>query len=270
MMKRQIIWGQWAYLDGTFQPHSGVYVKESKIVEVGSVDSLKQSYPEANVEGGNGYIMMPGLINSHDHGRALGTVSLGVPDSFLEVWLTSLGRVPRLSARLTATYEGIQLIRSGVTAVAHSHNPASYDVMFDEIPHTLQGYREAGVRVAMNPTLVDQNPLVYDEADKFLTSLPDDLRSLAKAQLQLPSFTVDDYFREIDALFEQSHDTDVPLGAYPNQSSWRAMGERRFYYARCGVGKGAQYPCSDAYAGKWLSTTICVPQMEQGFHPTFR
>ena len=207
-MTGQIIGAKWAYLDGAFEENSGVYVEADKIVAVGTVDSLKQSYRNASVVGGDNYLMLPGLINSHDHGRALGTVSLGVPDSFLEVWLTSLGNVPRLSPQLTATYEGIQLIRSGVTGVAHSHNPTSYDVMFDEIPQSLQGYREAGVRVAMYPTLLDQNTLVYDEADKFLASLPDDLRPLAQARNQLPNLTVDDYFRELDALFEQHHDTD--------------------------------------------------------------
>ncbi len=222
-MSGQIVWAQWAYLDGSFQPDSGVYVEESTIVEVGSYDSLKQRYPNASVVGGTDYLMLPGLINSHDHGRALGTVSLGVPDSFLEVWLTSLGSVPRLSPRLTATYEGIQLIRSGVTGVAHSHNPASYDVMFDEIPQSLQGYREAGVRVAMYPTLLDQNTLVYDEADKFLALLPDDLHPLAQARNQMPNLTVDDYFRELDGLFEQHHDVDshwVHIQVSPVGGQW--------------------------------------------------
>ncbi len=223
-MAGQIIGADWAYLDGDFQPDAGVYVEAERVVATGTFVELQHQFPDAEIIGGSGYLMLPGLINSHDHGRALGTVSLGAPDSFLEVWLTYLGTIPRLPPRLAATYEGLQLIKSGVTATAHSHNPASFEVMFAEVPETLQGYRDAGVRVAMHPPFMDQNRLIYAERDKFLASLPQDLLDAAQLALKpAASFTVDDYFRELDALHAASHDVDdhwVHIQVSPVGGQW--------------------------------------------------
>ncbi len=222
-MAGQIIWATWAYIDGTFQKDSGVYVENTTIVETGTRTGLTRKYLDATLSGGEGCLMLPGLINSHDHGRALGTASLGAPDSFLEVWLTYLRLIPRLPPRLAATYEGLQLIHSGVTATAHSHNPASFEMMFAEVPETLQGYRDAGVRVAMHPPFMDQNRLVYNDHEGFLASLPLELHDIGLAAMQPPTFTVEDYFRELDALYEQYHDIDedwVHIQVSPVGGQW--------------------------------------------------
>lgn len=205
-MAGQIVWGEWACLDGALQRNAGVFVENSTITAAGAHADLVRRYPQASVIGGEGYFLLPGLINSHDHGRALGTVSLGVPDSFLEVWLTYLARLPGLPPRLAAAYEGLQLIRSGVTATAHSHNPASFEAMFDEARETLAGYREAGVRVAMHPPVMDQNRLIYDDREAFLARIPPHLQSAAQQAMALPPISADDYFRGMDALYAQHHD----------------------------------------------------------------
>lgn len=222
-MTGQIIWAEWAYIDGTFQRDTGVYVDGDEIVAVGLYVTLLEQYPDATTVGGDGFILMPGFINSHDHGRALGTASLGTPDSFLEVWLLSLGTIPRLPPRLAAAYEGIQLIHSGVTATAHSHNPASFDVMFEEVPQTLQGYRDAGVRVGMHPPLVDQNTLIYDDKRVFLSGLPARLRETARVAMEPPTFTVDDYFSALDTLYAEHHDEEnhrVHIQVSPAGGQW--------------------------------------------------
>jgi len=201
-----IIWAKWAFIDGEFQRDAAIYVLESSIQETGLRRVLVEKYPDAAVFGGDDLLMLPGLINSHDHGRALGTVSLGIPDAMLEVWLDNLGILPRLSPQLAAQYEGLQLIYSGVTAVAHSHNPVSYESMFDEVRPTLAGYRQAGVRVAMHPPLLDQNRLIYDDRETFIANLPTEYRDRAQNAVQSAPPPLDDYFAALDALFESCHD----------------------------------------------------------------
>ena len=36
--------------------------------------------------GGDSFILSPAFTNAHDHGRAIGTLALGAPDDFLEIW----------------------------------------------------------------------------------------------------------------------------------------------------------------------------------------
>ena len=222
-MTRQILWAKWAFVDGVFQQDTALVVDVSSIVEVGDRRTLVEKYPDAEVFGGDNLLMLPGFINSHDHGRALGTVSLGVPDEILEVWLDNLGIVPRLSPQLAAEYEGLQLILSGVTSVAHSHNPASLATLFEEVPHTLKGYANAGVRVAMHPPYVDQNRLIYDDLDSFIDGLPSDLQQRARSVIAPSALTIDDYFAALDELFEAHHDAQnhrVHIQVSPAGGQW--------------------------------------------------
>ena len=183
---KSIVHAGLALVDGSFRRDVALLIEGARISERGTRQSLEAKYPAAPVFGSENLLMLPGFINSHDHGRALGTVSLGVPDDMLEVWLLGLGTLPFISPRLAAEFEGLQLIRSGVTSVAHSHNPANIDTMFEEVPQTLAGYRRAGVRVAMFPPLIDSNTLVYRDPEAFIASLPTTLRDRARARAQPP------------------------------------------------------------------------------------
>ena len=174
---RSIVHAGLALVDGAFRRDVALLIEGARISDRGTRQSLEAKYPAAPVFGSGNLLMLPGFINSHDHGRALGTASLGVPDDMLEVWLLGLGNLPRISPRLAAEYEGMQLIRSGVTSVAHSHNPATYETMFDEVhARPWRATDVAGVRVAMFPPLVDSNLLVYRDQAAFIASLPADLR----------------------------------------------------------------------------------------------
>ena len=176
------------------------------IVDAGTLAELVALYPQAERVGGNDYVLAPGFTNAHDHGRALGTLALGVPDSFLETWLSQLARLPSIPPYLAALYSGLQLLQSGVTAVAHSHNPISWSELSAEIPETLRGYREAGIRVAMHPPIVDQNQLVYADRQRFLNLLPVELRRLLDITDGI-NLSVDDYFAILDDLYYAFHDS---------------------------------------------------------------
>jgi cytosine/adenosine deaminase-related metal-dependent hydrolase len=192
------------HADGSVQPDFALIVEGERIAATGSYRDLSAQYPDAEQVGGAGYLMLPGMINAHDHGRAFGTASLGIADDILECWLPSLGALPGISAELAAAWEGVQLLKSGVTATAHSHNPATWAGMADECPQTLRGYRMAGVRVAFHPPMVDQNQLVYADSERLLDSLPPELR--AGAAMQPPSISHDDYFALCDDLYRNYHD----------------------------------------------------------------
>lgn len=222
-MNGQIIYAGYALPSGHVVRDFAVYVKQDRIVTTGTRAQLTEKYPDAPEVGGDHYLMSPGFVNAHDHGRALGTESLGVPDSFLEVWLNSLGQLPSLSPYLAAAWEGLQLIQSGVTSTAHSHNPRSWATQFDEIPPTLRGYADAGVRVAMHPVIIDQNPLVYANDAEFVTSLPQHLQDKAHAANQPPALTVDEYFAALTELYDTYHDLEthrIHIQASPAGGQW--------------------------------------------------
>jgi len=222
-MTGQIVYAGYGVLAGRVVRDFAVYVENDRIATVGSLLELTTKYPDTPRVGGDHLIMLPGFINAHDHGRAIGTQSLGLTDSFLEVWLHSLGSLPSLPPYLAAAWEGLQLIKSGVTSTAHSHNPHTWETQFDEIPPTLRGYVDAGVRVAMHPVIVDQNRLVYFGSGAFIDSLPEHLRVEAGGQLGPPPLSNDDYFVELTRLYDTYHDTNthrVHIQASPAGGQW--------------------------------------------------
>lgn len=183
-----------------------VLVDGNRIVAIDSRDALRARYPETHHEHFERMLLTPALVNSHDHGRGLGTASLGIGDDSLELWLPGLRIQPSISPYLAAAYDGVRLLRSGVTLTAHSHNSRDWLTQFDECEDTVRGYRDAGMRVALHPVIVDQNMLVYDEAEAFIAGLPQDLRAAARAQNEGVPLKADDYFAGCEALYNKFHD----------------------------------------------------------------
>ena len=217
-----IIHARYTLLDGEAVTDQAVCVDGGRIVSAGELADLVDRYPAANIVGGEQYILSPAFTNAHDHGRALGTLALGVPDDFLEVWLPKLGGLPHIPPYLAALYSGLQLLRSGVTGVAHSHNPGSWARMPAEIPEAIRGYQDAGIRVAMHPPIIDQNMLVYAERERFLALLPAELRAQVDRADQI-DLSADAYFDMLDALYDSHHDNDshrVHIQASPAGGQW--------------------------------------------------
>lgn len=217
-----IIHAAYSLNNGLLAQDLAVCVDGEHIVDKGATSKLIALYPEAERVGGDGYILAPAFTNAHDHGRAIGTLALGVPDNFLELWLSDLARLPAIPPYLAALYSGLQLLQSGVTAVAHSHNPVSWSGLMSEIPQAIRGYGDAGIRVAMHPPIIDQNPLVYAEAEHFLGLLPADLRARAqKSELTGPD--ADEYFAFMDHLYDSFHDSKrhrVHIQVSPAGGQW--------------------------------------------------
>ena len=153
-----IIHGRFALRGGVAVEDFAVCVDGDRIIDVGAVSELIARYPAADRVGGGDCVLLPAFTNAHDHGRAMGTLALGLRDSFLEIWLGSLARLPAIPPYLAALYSGLQLLRSGVTAVAHSHNPLSWSRLAAELPESIRGYQDAGIRVAFHPPIGRSEP----------------------------------------------------------------------------------------------------------------
>jgi 5-methylthioadenosine/S-adenosylhomocysteine deaminase len=220
-----LIWAGLVLTEASQPPQTNyaLCVEGNRIIDAGSYTALRTRYPEAAQMGGHDFFMLPAMINSHDHGRGLGTLQLGVPDDLLEIWLPGLYSQPAINPYLLARYEGQLLLRSGVGTTAHSHNPQSWTNMATEAEATLRGYREAGIRVAFHPPIIDQNPLIYAERDRFLAGLPSTLHEAAQRFLQRAPLTQHDYFDLCEQLFQQHHDAQqhtVHMQVSPAGGQW--------------------------------------------------
>ncbi len=207
---------------GELLSNGAVYIKDGVIQQVGPAKQLCKSYPNVQTMQGN-WLLMPAFTNAHDHGRGVSPVAFGVYDDALELWVTELGKA-YADAYACAYYEGLLLIRSGVTTVLHSHNPVNWQDPKEELAETVRGYLDAGVRVVICPPYVDQNNLLYLRKDEFLQNISPDLQAYFHRNVQDEPLSLEGYLTLIEQLqirfSKEIAAGDVVLQLHPAGLQW--------------------------------------------------
>lgn len=125
------------------------------IVAVGAYRELAAAFRPQRELGGPETILVPGLVNAHDHGRAPSALQLGVPDDMLEAWMVDLLRLPVLDPRDATACAALEQLASGITTSSNSFYARSdYRAQLDA---TAAGYRDAGLRVGLVASTLDQS-----------------------------------------------------------------------------------------------------------------
>jgi 5-methylthioadenosine/S-adenosylhomocysteine deaminase len=177
-------------------PHGAVLIAGGAVAEVGDSTELRRAHPGAREIGGDGKLVLPGLVNAHHHGMGISTVQLGFPDPVppepglldtpFESWMGTMLALDAIDPYLGTLYKDVLLIESGVTAHLHMHFPsgagdgAPEEAYARELRETLRAHRASGQRVALAPHWSDRSKLAYDGNDAFIASLPGDLRERAR------------------------------------------------------------------------------------------
>jgi cytosine/adenosine deaminase-related metal-dependent hydrolase len=197
-----------------------VAVSGNTIAAVGTHAELSRRYPQAETIGGEGDLLIPGLINGHGHGRGLTDFQRGGLDNTLESWLFDTRKYVPVAPYDDLAYSAVRLLKFGVTTSMHNHllqNPAGFEREFEE---GLKAYRDAGERVQFNPAVRDRNPFIYGDNAAFLASLPADLRSVLTAPPPPGALGAANFVPAVAAL-HRGHDCDMTrIGFGPLAPQW--------------------------------------------------
>jgi cytosine/adenosine deaminase-related metal-dependent hydrolase len=178
-----------------------VFQRDGVIEDVGPYETLKSRYAADEEIGGPGYIVIPGLVNAHHHGRGVTPLQMGTCDDSLETWiLAGWGRRP-YDLYLMILYTALRMIESGTTTIMYNHARTPVAGLEDDIAQVMRAFQDAGMRVAFSVYYIHQNRLVYSSDEQFLASLPSDLADGLRRYLAANSISADDYF----ALFESTY-----------------------------------------------------------------
>lgn len=182
-----------------------VYQESGIIIEIGAYNKLKSKYPKAEVIGSSGHLVMPGLINAHDH-MGMSRFQLGVPHRPLEL---SSGR--GLGARdvdpyLDHLWGAIQMIESGTTTVQIMYTPGRgiAPIDADATDKVVRAYRDAGMRLVYAPILQDQNTMVggpRGDEKEFAAQLPQDLSQRFTDFMSKGYFSADELVSRAEEVF---------------------------------------------------------------------
>lgn len=207
------------------EPEQGIclLIEEEKILQKGTLQQCLAKAPKAEVIQGD-YLVLPGFVDAHDHGRGISPTGFGIPDAPLEMWLQDLWKIPPMNHETAAYYDGLQLVSSGVTTVLHSHNPNNFSRLKEELIEAAKGYQDAGIRCILCPPYLDQNKGIYAQREAFIRSLPEDVGKAFQSGIHDKIFTIDEYLSLLDDLretFRQEIEKGLlELQLHPNGGQW--------------------------------------------------
>jgi 5-methylthioadenosine/S-adenosylhomocysteine deaminase len=201
-------------------PNGAVAVTGETIEAVGTYEELSERYPGATVIGGEQFLLIPGLVNGHSHGRGLSDFQRGASDNTLETWLLDTRKYLPVSTYDDVAFSAARLLKSGVTTTMHSHivkAPDKYEMEFEE---ALKAYSDAGMRVQFNPAIRNENPFIYGDNAAFLEALPENLRKILTAPPPIGSLTGENFVSVVCDLHDRCDNPMSRIGFGPLAPQW--------------------------------------------------
>ena len=201
-------------------PYGAVAISGNSIVAIGTYDEFSKRYPNAREIGGDQFLLIPGLINGHGHGKGLSDFQRGARDNTLESWLLDTRKYVPVSVYDDVAYSAFRLLKSGVTTTMHNHvlkDPKAYQQEFEE---AIKAYRDAGIRVQFNPGIRNENPFIYGDNTAFLEKLPKELEKLLATPPAAGSLTGENFIRVVTDLYAHHNSLMCRIGFGPMAPQW--------------------------------------------------
>ena len=151
---------------------AAIYQEDGVIREVGPWQDLRARLEPDGELGGPDYAIIPGLVNSHHHGRGVTTLQMGTCDDCLELWiLDGWGRRP-YDHYLMTLYTALIMLESGTTTVMYNHPQTATATLREDVDAVLRGFRDAGMAGGLLQLFRNQNRVVYAADQDFISGLP--------------------------------------------------------------------------------------------------
>lgn len=187
-----------------YYENGAVILDKDKIKEVGSYEELKTKYKDAEFVDAEGMVIMPGLINSHEHiysAFARGLIIPGeTPKDFLSILNKTWWHIDR-NLDLENTYYSavstyLECIKNGVTTVIDHH--ASFGEIKNSLFEIERAAQELSVRTCLSYEISDRDgkekmKSAVKENMNFIHSVKEKNNSMIKALIGMhASFTLSD------------------------------------------------------------------------------
>lgn len=135
--------------------NGGVLLEGERVVKVGDYKALREEYPQAELIDAKGKLIMPALINTHEHIYSAMARGLSIngydPKGFLDIldgmWWTIDRHLTLEQTHLSAAATYIDCIKNGVTTVFDHH--ASFGSIEGSLFTIADAAKELGVRTCL-------------------------------------------------------------------------------------------------------------------------
>lgn len=167
-------------------------------------------------------IVMPALVNAHDHARPLRTSSVGGFGKPLETWLHRLAMMAPVDPYLATVAPLARAALGGQGAVMIHHvRPMGLTDLVTEAEAMARAAHDVGVRVAFGIGMRDCNPLVYGAHDELLARLEAPVRAEIEARfLSQPMMPIKEQMARVDAVAAAVGGPMFDVQYAPNGPQW--------------------------------------------------
>ena len=167
-------------------------------------------------------IILPALVNAHDHARPLRSSSVGGFGKPLEAWLHRLALMAPVDPYLATLAPLARAALGGQGAVMIHHvRPIGLTDYVTEVVQMARAARDVGVRVAFGVGMRDRNPLVYGPHDQVLACLDAPARAEIESRfLSQPMIPIKEQLARVDAVAEAVGGPLFDVQYAPNGPQW--------------------------------------------------
>jgi cytosine/adenosine deaminase-related metal-dependent hydrolase len=166
-------------------------------------------------------MVLPALVNAHDHGRAVRTSSIGASGKPLEAWLHYLALFPPVDPYLAAVVALSRSALGGVgTVMMHYTRTQGFTDLPTEAAEIARAARDIGLRVGFAISMKDRNPLVYGPSEPLLAALPADVRDEVAARYLREQMTPVAQVQLADAVASAAAGPGFEVQYGPNGVQW--------------------------------------------------
>ena len=169
----------------------------------------------------SGHLLMPPLVNGHDHIRGIRPAALGGFDLPLELWLTHMTNIPKVDPYLVAAAAlGRQALGGFGAIMVHYTRPRNRNDVAGELEVVAKAANDIGIRIAVAVAMRDINPIGYGPNEEILSGLsPADQELIADKLLATPP-SVDEQIRLVEEVAERIEGPLVAVQYGPYGMEW--------------------------------------------------
>lgn len=222
-----IVYGGWLVTRWDDKPKSiiengALYAESGRVVSVDTYDALRKRYPGAKTTGHPHYVVSPGFVNSHSHGKGLSTLQMGQRDEPLETRIVEIHHRPewggesahrqkrnaRYDPYVDTLFAACKQLASGITTTVHSHGyrNGSVEHYAQATRDIVRGYADSGIRCAFTLGTRDRHTFTFIDDHEFLKTLPAAMRGDIDENVTKCDMTFDQY-RELVHAFAREFPT---------------------------------------------------------------
>lgn len=166
-------------------------------------------------------IVLPALINAHDHARPIRTSSIGGFGKPLETWLFRLALLAPVDPYLAAVAAfGRAALGGQAGAMHHCVRPMGLTDLATEALAVARAAADVGIRVAFGVGMRDQNPLVYGPADPVLDALPTEARREIESRFMGKPASIAEQMQAVDLVADAARGAALDVQYGPNGPQW--------------------------------------------------